>query len=385
MATYMPRYMGRLSDGKAQERRKIRIGIIGSGMAAKFHAGHYANMPDVEIVAICDVDEKEVRATAEHFGIPNVYYDYRELIQRDDIDAVDIALHNNLHAQAAIDAMRAGKHVYCEKPIAGSYVDGLRMLEAARETGKMLHVQMASIYYNETRAAKALIDAGKLGRIYHGRASGYRRRNRPYVDGYGNPDFVVKEKCAGGALFDSGIYNIVQVLYLMGIPKTERVSGKTYQEIPMDEERREKSGYNVEEFAQALVRFEGNRTMDIIQSWAVNMSEYERSYVLGSEGGVRLNPFGFFYNIGHLEMDATADLERFNSREHDMDENADAYDLSQHHWIAALQGRVPLLPTAEIAMEMLLIGEGVYLSNQLGREVSREEIIANSKSTAMKF
>lgn len=384
MASIMPRYMGRLSDNKSESRKKVRIGLIGSGMAAKFHAGNYANMPDVEMVAICDVDEKEAQATADYFGIPHVYNKYEDLIARDDLDAVDVVLHNNLHARAAIDAMMAGKHVYCEKPIAGSYVDGLEMMRTAKETGKMLHVQMASLYYNETRAAKTIIDEGKLGRIYHGRASGFRRRNRPYVDGYGNPDFVVKEKCAGGALFDSGIYNIVQILYLMGVPKTERVSGKTYQEIPMDETRQKKSGYNVEEFAQALVRFEGNRSMDIIQSWAVNLSEYERSYILGSEGGIRLNPFGFFYSLGHLDIDATADLERFNSRQHDLDANADAYDLSQHHWIAALQGRVPLLPTAEIAMEMLLIGEGVYLSNKLGREVSRVEIITNSRSTAVK-
>ena len=381
----MKRYTLSLSDNPAEKRRKVRIGIIGVGQIGKFHLSNYETMPDVEVVAAADINETELKTVAERYKIPNIYTDFRELLKRDDIEAVDVCLHNNYHAPVSIEVMRAGKHCYCQKPIAGSYYDGKTMLDVAKETGKMLHIYMASLYYKEARAAKELIAAGKLGRIYHARASGHRRRGRPYVDGYGNPDFVKKQIAEGGALYDAGIYNIVQILYLIGMPKILRISGKTYQELPMDEERKKISGYNVEEFALGLVRLEGNMTMDIIQSWAVNLDSFERSYILGSEGGVRLNPFGFFYNVGNLSMDATADLERMDTRQHDLMPNADAYDLSQHHWIAALQGRVPLLPTAELGLQMMMIGEGIYMSDRLGREVSAEEVIKQSKSTAIKI
>lgn len=379
----MKRYLQSLSDQEAEGRKKIRLGIIGIGQIGKFHLNNYKDMPDVEIVAAADVNENELAAVAESYNIPNTYTDYRELIQRDDLDAVDICLHNNLHAPVTIDVLRSGKHAYCEKPIAGSYFDGKTMIDAAKECGKMLHIQMAKLFLKEARAAKMIIDKGEIGRIYHARASGHRRRGRPFVDGYGKPDFVKKEIAAGGALFDAGIYNIVQILYLMGMPEIQRVGGKVYQELDMDEERRKFSGYNVEEFGIGMIRFKGNVTMDIIQSWAVNLDSFESSYILGSKGGIRLNPFGYFYNLGDLEIDATANLDRMDTRLHDLRPNADAYDLSQHHWIAALQGRVPLIPTADIALQMMLIGEGIYMSDRLGREVTTEEIIEQSKSIAV--
>lgn len=383
--TTMQKYLQTLSDYPAKHRRKIRVGIIGTGLIARKHLRLYAQMTDVEVIALCDISKNDLEAAALLFNVPNQYTDYREMLKRDDLDAVDVCLHNNLHAPVSIDVMRAGKHCYCEKPMAGSYYDAKHMLDVSNETGKMLHIQMAAIYYQEARAAKTLIEAGKLGRIFHARAAYYRRRGRPFVDGYGRPDFVRKDVAAGGTLYDTGVYAIMQTLYLLDNPKVSRVSGLAYQERPMDEERRKICGYDVEEFDIGLVRFEDNRSMDIITSWAVHMNEWDASYILGSDGGIRLHPFGYFFNIGDLDMDAAADLDHFDQRVNDLRENADAYDLSQHHWIAALQGRVPLMPTRELALNMQLIGEGIYLSSKLGRELTAEEIIQMSKSTAIKL
>lgn len=86
------------------------------------------------------------------------------------------------------------------KIIAGSYADGQAMLKAAEETGKMLHIQLSSLYSDETKTADHLIKAGKLGKIYHGRSVGHRRRGRPFVDGYGTDRFVKKALAGGGSL-----------------------------------------------------------------------------------------------------------------------------------------------------------------------------------------
>jgi predicted dehydrogenase len=363
----------------------VRIGVIGVGQIGKHHLNAYAKIPSAQIVAIADLNEAEAQRVAAEHKIPDVYTNFRDLLQRDDIQAVDVCLHNNFHAPVSIAAMQAGKHVYCEKPLAGSYFDAEQMVNTSRETGRMLHMQLSTLYSKEVRAAKYLIDAGKLGKLYHARSVGHRRRGRPYVDGYGTPNFVQKDVSAGGALYDMGVYHIASTLYLLGNPEVRTICGQTYQETPVDPERQAKSGYNVEELGLGFVRLGGNITMDIFESWAYHMDVPEGTTVAGSEGGVKLEPFGYYFNVGDLSLDAKANLDSFTWRRNAIRENADAEESSQQHWVAVLQGRVPLLPTAELGLKTMLISEGIYLSTQLGREVTGEEVRAESKSTAKKL
>jgi predicted dehydrogenase len=365
--------------------QKIRIGMIGVGQIGKSHLRHYAEIDGAQIVAAADINEAEVKRVSEQFAIAHTYTDFRQLLQRDDIDAVDVCLHNNFHAPVTIAALEAGKHVYCEKPMAGAYVDAVAMLEAARACGKKLSIQLATLYSKETKVAKKLINEGRLGRIYHARSTGFRRRGRPYVDGYGTASFVQKAVAAGGALYDMGVYHIARMLYLLGLPTVERISGKVYQETGMDARRREISGFDVEELGVGFVKFDGGLTLDIIESWAIHLGGFEGSSIVGSEGGIRLEPFSLHTTYSDVEMNATFELDSTDWRWHQLDEMQDAYDSPQRHWIAALQGRVDLLPTAEIALATMLISEGIYLSDRLGREVSREEVLELSQSTAVKL
>lgn len=364
---------------------KIRIGMIGVGQIGKSHLRRYKEVPGAEIVALADIDEAEGQRVAEEFAIPNVYTSFREMLKRDDIQAVDVCLHNNYHMPATVAALEAGKHVYCEKPMAGTYVDAETMLRTAQETGKFLSIQLSTLFSRETKAAKYLIDRGLLGRIYHARSTGFRRRGRPYVDGYGTPSFVRKDISAGGAFYDMGVYHIANMLYLLGNPEVLRVSGKTYQETAIDPRRLEISGYNVEELGMGFVRLANNMALDIIEAWAIHLDGFSGPYVVGSEGGIRLEPFGFFHNVGDLSLSATADLGQFEYRLHNVHEMGDVYDSPQHHWIAALQGRIPLLPTAEVALNTMLISEAIYRSEQLGREVTADEVREMSKSTAARI
>jgi len=367
------------------EKKITRIGIIGVGQIGKIHLGNYQKIPGVEVVALADIDKPEAQRVSGLFNIPEVYYDALELLKRDDIEAVDVCLHNNLHMPYTVAALQAGKHVYCEKPMAGAYCDAVKMLATARETQRKLSIQLAWLFTRETKAAKQLIEGGHLGKIYHARSTGFRRRGRPYVDGYGSEKFVQKEWASGGALFDMGVYHISNILYLLGNPEVGTISGCTYQEIDMDPVRRKTSGYAVEELGVGFVRLRDGISLDIIESWAINLGGFEGSSIAGSLGGVRLDPFGFYHNIGDLELNDTANLEALDYRLHNVHGIGDEYDSPQHHWIAALQGRVELLPTAEIALNTMLISEGIYLSQKLGREVSAEEVKAASQSSAIKI
>jgi predicted dehydrogenase len=362
---------------------KLRIGIIGVGQIGKHHLNSYQKIDGAEVVAIADIDKAEADRVTQLYKIPSTYYHAAPMLARDDIDAIDVCVHNNLHMPATVAALRAGKNVYCEKPMSGTYTDALTMYKTAQEVGKKLSIQLNTLFAKETKAARILIDQGMLGHIYHARSTGFRRRGRPFVDGYGTEKFVNKQYSNGGALFDMGVYHIAMMLYLLGNPKVERVSGKIYQETDMDEERRKFSGYNVEELGLGFVKFQDSITLDIIESWAINLEKFEGSTIVGSKGGICLEPFSYHQSVGDLDLNTTSDMGGLDWRLHSLRPNPDAYDSAQQHWIAALQGRVPLLPTAELALNTALISEGIYLSDRLGREVTTEEIASMSVSKTL--
>ena len=122
---------------------KVRVGMIGVGQIGKRHVEGYWGQPggpkpveDAEIVAICDINEAEARRVADLYGVKDVYADYKELLKRDDIQSVDVALHNRFHMPVTVAALQAGKNVYCEKPMSWTYVDAKTMYDTAKETGR---------------------------------------------------------------------------------------------------------------------------------------------------------------------------------------------------------------------------------------------------------
>lgn len=363
---------------------KVKIGIIGVGQIGKHHIANYKRLPGAEIVAVADINEAEAKRVAAENNIPHVFTNFRDLLKMDEIQAVDVCLHNNLHAPVTIAALKAGKDVYCEKPMAGSYIDAKAMYDTAKRLKRKLSIQLSTLFSLETKAAKRLIDEGHLGKIYYAKSSYYRRRGRPYVDGYGTASFVQKKIAAGGALYDMGVYHIAQILYLLGNPPLVSVTGATYQETDMYEDRRKISGYDVEELGIGLARLVGDITFFIEESWAIHLGGTDGSKLVGNKGGLQLAPFAYFSTVADMNMNATFELAAADTRWHSCIPNTDAYDSPQAHWVAALQGRVPLLPTDEIALATMKISEGIYLSQRLGREVTAKEIEKASVSTAIK-
>lgn len=362
--------------------KKVRVGIIGCGVIARSsHGPRYKEISDrVEIVAACDIIKEKLDSYCDQFDIKKRYSTIAEMLDDDEIDAVDVCLHNNMHAPTAIEAMRRGKDVYSEKPMAGSYTDAISMIEASKKYGRKLHVQLNKLYTSGSFVAKRLIDNGDLGNIYHMRSTGFRRRNRPYVDGYGEKEFVNSKVSGGGALLDMGVYHISQLLYLTGNQRPDRVVGHTYQQIDIDPKRKELSGYDVEELIVGMIDFGSGLSMDLIESWALNLDKLEGSSITGSSGGLRLEPFSYHYTKHDVVFNATIDETDLDFRSKTVYPEQMFYRSSQGHWAAALRGECPLLPTAEIALNTQLIQDSLYLSAKLGRQVTTDEVIAASKS-----
>lgn len=363
---------------------KLKVGIIGAGQIGSRHMDRYrSQIPEADIVAVADLFPEKVAAAKERFDIPDGYADFRELLARDDIQAVDVCVHNNKHAPITIAALEAGKHVYCEKPMAGAYRDAETMAETAKRQDRKLSIQMTTLFSVASRAAKRLIDEGHLGSIYHARSYGFRRRGRPFVDGYGTANFVDRTISAGGALFDMGIYHIAQIMHLLGNPEVLTVTGTTHQQIDMYEERREFSNYSVEEMGLGWVRLAGGVSFDIEESWAAHHDGKEASKVLGSRGGLKLDPLSFYSTMADMPMNSTFDLKASDARWQACAPQTRWMDSSQHNWIGALLGQVELTPTAEYALNTALISEGIFMSADLGRELTADEIREKSTSLAI--
>jgi predicted dehydrogenase len=362
---------------------KIKIGLIGCGIIGESHLSEYQRIPDAEVTAICEILPDRLKDVGDRYGIKDRYTNIGNMLRDADIDAVDVCLHNNWHMPVSVAVMEAGKDCYCEKPMAGSYADAKTMYDAAARTGRKLHIQLGLLYNNEAKAAKRFIDAGMLGDIYHMRSYGFRRRGRPYVDGYARKEFVNSKTSGGGALFDMGVYHISQLLWLAGLPKLERVTGHTYSELPMDEKRREIAGWDVEELGTGFATFEGGLTMDVLESWAIYAKPFPGSIICGSKGGLTIDPLAFHSAMADIQMDATFDLGNFDYLNHTVYPENAVYDSSQKHWIAALKGDCELLPTKDIALQTQLLQEGIYISTRLGREVTADEIAEYSVSKAI--
>ena len=307
---------------------KLKVGIIGTGIIGKSHVRNYQSMQnDVEIVAVADIDESEAQRVAQEYDIPHVFSDYRDLLKIDEIDSVDVCLPNFLHAPVTIAALEAGKHVYCEKPMAKTGPEAVAMYEAAQQTGKKLSVQMATVFAKETQIAKYLIKANALGNVYYVKTSHYRRRGRPYVDGYATPHFVQKEKAGGGTLLDTAIYNMARMVYLLDNPEIETVTASTFQELDMDEGTSEKTAATMSKnLAPALSVSKVGLPCLSKRRGQPTWTAVKGDRIMGSKGGLKLNPFTFYTDLYDMDADVTFDIDGYERRMRSLGQMGDGYD-----------------------------------------------------------
>ncbi len=146
--------------------RKIRLGVIGAGAFSIRHLDGIEHATNAEAVAICDKDYEAAKVRAAEFGVPNVCKDVDELLARDDIEAVTLPLPDQVHCEIAVKAMRAGKHVLCEKPMALDINECKEMIKVAKETGMQLMVGQIGRYTPAFVKAKEILESGTIGELF---------------------------------------------------------------------------------------------------------------------------------------------------------------------------------------------------------------------------
>ena len=288
---------------------KLGIGIIGSGaIASGAHLpGYEAVSNRCRVLAVADIDADRAAKFAKDNNIPKAFSDYRQLLDLDEIDAVSVCTPPAVHAPATIDALNAGKHVMCEKPMAMNAVEAAAMVEAARENGKVLAIDFQTRFGREPQLLKQIIDDGELGEIYFARTVYNRRRGIP---AWGV--FHIREHSGGGALMDLGVHMLDLTLWLMGHPKPVSVLGATYTKLGKRDDvfnpwgKWKTDEFDVEDFALATVNLEGGASLVLETSWALNIEKSQQVVQLcGDRGGADLFPLRVYKDSGTALMDWT--------------------------------------------------------------------------------
>jgi len=254
--------------------KRLKVGIIGCGAIAgsKYFMAHEV-IPEADVVAFCDIIPEKAKELSEKFGAtnPGLYEDYRELLKDDSIDVVFVCTPNISHAPITIAALKAGKHVMCEKPMATTYKDAKAMHDAAVEAGKLLTVGYQNRCIPASLYLKEMCENDELGEIYYAKAHALRRRGVPTWG-----VFLDEEQQGGGPLIDIGTHALDMTLWMMDNYKPKTVVGTVYKKLgdkpdcgnifgPWDADE-----YTVEDSAFGFIIMENGATVVLESSWALN-------------------------------------------------------------------------------------------------------------------
>ena len=268
---------------------RVRFGIAGAGVITReYHLPVMVTNSRVEVVAICDVVETAARRSAEQFQIPKTYSNYSALVADSDIDAVFVAVPNNLHAAVAAAAFAAGKHVLCEKPMASTVEEARRMLAAAESAGKSLAIAHPWRCDQDYHWLHEVVASGRLGKIFKVHCHAILTEGSPPVDSWR----FKKEIVGGGALTDLGIHVIDAVSYLFDDQlRPQRVFAKTANLFTNTE---------VEDTATAIFDFDDHLTVTVEAGWHHNFqsSPHGAIEVFGTEGYARTFPTEMYFKVG---------------------------------------------------------------------------------------
>ncbi len=195
---------------------KFGWGIVGCGVIAPTHLKGINATPDAELVAVCDIDEEVGRKFAEENGGVAFYKHYKDMFEREDLDIVSVCTPSGLHAEVAIAAAQAGKHILCEKPIDITLENIDAMIEAADRAGVKLGVIFQRRTYESSKRIRDAIANNVLGQMVLGDVYLKYYRSQEYYDSAGWRG--TWELDGGGALMNQGIHGIDLLIWVMGSP-----------------------------------------------------------------------------------------------------------------------------------------------------------------------
>ena len=353
----------------------VRVGIIGCGGIAKSkHMPSLSKLKNVKMVAFCDIIEERALAARERFGTPDcaVYTDYKKLLEDKTIDVVHVLTPNRSHSFITVDALEAGKHVMCEKPMAINSVEAKKMLDAANRTGKKLTIGYQTRNRADAVYLKKLVEDGIFGDIYYAKATAIRRRAVPTWG-----VFLNEYEQGGGPLIDIGTHALDLTLYMLDNYKPKYCVGTTYHKLSQGSLEHQGNPwgswdpekFTVEDSAFGFIVMENGATINLESSWALNVADPREAVtsfcgtLAGADmiDGLRIN--GVAHNAQYeMKPNLTAKGAAF----FDGRKGEEPAEREARLWIdSIINDRSPLvLPEQAFVVTQIL--EGIYTSAKTG-------------------
>ncbi|MDR1663342.1 MAG: Gfo/Idh/MocA family oxidoreductase [Clostridiales bacterium] len=355
---------------------KLKAGIIGcGGIAFGKHMPSVKQIPEVSMAAFCDIVRERAEKAAKEYGGrgAKVFTDYRDLLNDKSLDVVYVLTPNREHSFMTVEALNAGKHVMCEKPMAKTAREAGEMLDAAKKNKKILTVGYQNRQAPQNLHLKKLIERGDLGEIYFAKAHAIRRRAVPTWG-----VFLNEEEQGGGPLIDIGTHALDLTLWLMDNYKPKTVTGSVYKKLGAHSDSGNAWGpwdpkqYTVEDSAFGFITMEDGATVILESSWALNTLEVgeAQTTLCGTKAGadtrdgLRINSD----DLGRLivtKPELSAGGAAFYSGA-----ATDMNVLEQRVFYDAVTGGSPLTVLPEQAYVVTQILEAVYESAKTGKPVN---------------
>ena len=345
---------------------QIKVGVIGSGgIFRNLHLPYYEMTDRAKIVAVADVKEESAAEVAKRFGA-DVYADYRQVLDRKDVDAVDVSTHPKPHHDIAIAAAQAGKHILLEKPMCKTVAEADEMIAAADSAGVTLQVAYMMPFHPVRKKLKQLLDDGTLGDVHmaYGNQVGWFRPGHPWL-------FIREE--SGGMLVEQAIHNFDLWLWLYGLVEsvyacTSHVPlGGTYPEPDKA----------VENNALLTIKFKSGAFGMFIKSWAAEVGHSGEGVVCSKgsasfEGaGLRWkthdmeNPETFIAEVPNDDTYRTVPPQARESRYWSYASKGTSID----HWLKCIAGEESPTTSGHVGRAGIEIAEAAYRSAESGAPV----------------
>jgi len=351
----------------------VRIGVVGAGWPSWQHIKGFKKLKNVEVQALCDVNKEHLNKIADEYDIPERFTRFKDMLGEKAIDVVCVCTPNYLHVTQVILALKAGKHVLCEKPLSINATTAQKIEAHLKKSKKIFMMAHVYRFKEESQYLKRLIQRGELGSIYFAKTHVLRREGIPGWGGW----FTTKSKSGGGALIDCGVHMLDLTWWLMGTPEPISAYGVAYAKFGPKGLRKQKFGvskikgkpiFDVDDFAAGLIRMANGSSLLIEASWALNIKEISTINCswFGREGGVDYNPVKSPKELSLEIMKYPKDTPKI-TRPKFVESNM--FDNQARQFIECIRkNKKPPVPLKHgiIVMKML---DAIYKSAKIGRSV----------------
>ncbi|MCX5659350.1 MAG: Gfo/Idh/MocA family oxidoreductase [Planctomycetota bacterium] len=355
--------MAKKSDGK-----KLRYAFIGAGGIAGAHMSYLAKMPDVELVALADVNEASMARHAETYKIPkaNCFTDYKQMLAKIGPEAVSVCTPNGLHAPNTIAALNAGAAVLVEKPLAMNAKEGQAMLDAAKKNNQKLVIGFQYRFGPNSTFLRKAVAAGKFGEIMYTKCQALRRRGIPNWGVFGRKDLQ-----GGGPMIDIGVHILEVAHFVMGSPKPVSASGNTWtymgdkkSDVASMWPNWDHKTYTVEDLAVGQIRFENGAILSIESSFVAHIEKDIFNFsLMGQKSGANWDPAQIYTDDNGYMLNSTPGFLPSGPA-------ADHFAAKMRNFVDHVLHGKPTLAPAEHGLMVQKMLDGIYASAKSGGEVS---------------